>query len=144
MAHRSIDPAARARQRLAAHRFGWVAESLVDEPSFLLRPMFGCLACYLHGRLMLLLADRTPPWCGVILPTERDAHAAICEEFPVLRPHPVLSKWLVLRESADCFDEVAERLAEHCAVGDQRLGVEPKPKKRGRSRKPRPRTQPSD
>jgi hypothetical protein len=43
------------------HPLQWVVEPLMDEPSYLQRAMFGCLGCYLHGRLMLVLAARREP-----------------------------------------------------------------------------------
>ena len=119
------DPLARAFERLGAHRFGWIAEPLVEEPSFVLRPMFGCLACYLHGRLMLVLADRRPPWRGVLVPTAREAHPALLAEFPSLAVHPVLGKWLHLKESDADFETIAGHLVELALAEDARLGVEP-------------------
>jgi len=126
---RARDPLARTLERLEGHRFGWVAEPLIEEPSFVLRPMFGSLACYLHGRLMLILADRQPPWQGLLVPTEREAQPALRAEMPALQVHAVLGKWLHLPESADDFEEVAGRLATLAREGDPRLGVEPRPKR---------------
>jgi hypothetical protein len=123
------DPTSRAYERLARHRLGWLAEPLVEEPSFVLRPMFGCLACYLHGRLMLVLADRRPPWRGVIVPTEREAQPALRAEFPALQVHPILAKWLHLPEGDDDLETVAERLVDLARGDDPRLGVVPKPRR---------------
>src|SRR5258708_2570661 len=53
-----LDPIVRLRR----HRFGALVEELADEPSFLLATMFGFLPCYVHGRLVLALADKRPPW----------------------------------------------------------------------------------
>jgi len=126
----ATDPTTRAYERLASHRFGWVAEPLVEEASFVLRPMFGCLACYLHGRLVLVLADRRPPWRGIFLPTERDAQPALRADFPSLRPHPVLPKWLCLGEEDADFEATAEALVQRALARDPLVGVEPKPKRR--------------
>ena len=109
----------------------------MEEPSFVLRPMFGCLACYLHGRLMLLLADRRRPWCGVLVPTEREAQPALLAEFPALVVHPVIKKWLYVPDTADDLETVGARLVELALAGDPRLGVEPTPKRRaGASMRP--------
>lgn len=126
----AADPTTRAYERLARHRFGWVAEPMVEEPSFELRPMFGCLACYLHGKLVLVLADRRPPWRGLLVPAEREAHPALRAEFPVLAPHPVLPKWLHLPEGLDDLETVAAALVRHALADDPRVGVEPKPRRR--------------
>ena len=127
---RARDPYARSYERLAAHRFGWFAEPLVEEASFVLRPMFGSLACYLHGRLMLILADRRPPWCGLLVPTVREAQPSLRAEMPALQVHAVLAKWLHLPESADDFEPVGEHLVRLALRNDPRLGVEPRPKRR--------------
>jgi len=124
------DPHARAYERLGAHRFGWLAEPLVEEASFVLRPMFGSLGCYLHGRLMLILADRRPPWCGLLVPTAREAQPALRAEMPALQVHPILGKWLYLAESAEDFEAVGEGLVRLALLNDARLGVEPRPKRR--------------
>ena len=128
----AIDPTTRAYERLASHRFGWVAEPLVDEASFVLRPMFGCLACYVHGRLVLVLADRQPPWCGVFVPTERDAQPALRSDFPALRPHPILPKWLCMTEEDTDFESIGEAIVRRALANDPLVGVEPKPKRRRR------------
>lgn len=43
------------------HPLQWVVEPLMEQPSYLQRAMFGCQGCYLHGRLMLVLAARREP-----------------------------------------------------------------------------------
>jgi hypothetical protein len=37
------------------HPLQWLIEPLMGEPSSLEKPMFGCQACYLHGRLALVV-----------------------------------------------------------------------------------------
>ena len=119
--------------RLLAHRYGELVAEIAEEPSFATRHMFGCLACYAHGRLMLLLADRRPPWHGVLVPTAREHHAALRTEIRTLRVHAVLTKWLHLPPGATAFEETAARLATLARGGDPRLGVEPQPKRRRRA-----------
>jgi hypothetical protein len=108
------------------HTLRWLLEPLEDERSYLERPMFGCLAAYLHGRLMLVLADGDEPWNGVLVPTSWDSHRSLIEDFPALSPHPVLGKWLYLPQSHEDFESVAQELTELARSGDIRLGVEPK------------------
>lgn len=118
----------RARARLLGHRFGPLVEGLAAEASCVVTPMFGCLACYLHGRLMLVLADRRPPWAGILVATDRARHAALRAIVPALRPHPVLPKWLLLPPSAPAFEDDVLRLVDLARADDPRLGVEPAPR----------------
>ena len=133
--------------RLRAHRYGALVAALREEPSFLAKPMFGCLACYLHGRMMLLLADRREPWRGLIVATGVEHHAALRAELPALHAHPVIRKWLRLAESVDDFEPTAARLVALAIADDPRLGVEPSPRPPSRRtssrRRPRARSRPS-
>lgn len=118
-------------RKRARNRHEWAIEDLRELETFLQKPMFGCEAVYLHGRMVLVLADRKPPWRGVLFPTDRDRHAAILAEFPALSPHQVLGKWLYLPERHDDFEEVLTQIIDCIAAGDQRFGVEPgAPRKR--------------
>lgn len=114
------------------HPNAWLWEPLENDPTFMLRAMFGGRAVYLDGRLMLYF---TAPhwddedWRGICVATEREHHASLMEEFPELAPHPVLPKWLYLRESEERFEAVAMRLVELSRRRDPRIGVTPKPRK---------------
>gem|GEM_PF-515714 len=112
------------------HPHAWLWEPLQADPSFVLRAMFGTQAVYLEGKLMFCFAAKTEPWRGVLVATERSHHAALMAEFPSLSPHPVLPKWLYLRESLDSFERIGERLIVLARQRDVRLGVVPQPKKR--------------
>jgi hypothetical protein len=119
-----------------AHPLLWVVESLMEEPSYLEKPMFGCLAIYLHGRLMIVLASGEEPWAGVLIPTERQFHDAIVKEFFDVVQHSVLKKWLYLPEATEDFEIVASDIVEAIRMNDQRFGVEPKERVSKRKRKP--------
>jgi hypothetical protein len=107
-------------------RFAWVAEPFAEDPTHLERAMFGCRAHYLDGRLVLVRADRgAEPWQGLLFPTERPYQSALVQDFPALRAHPVLGKWLYLPEASSEFDETARSLGERIRARDPRLGVEP-------------------
>jgi hypothetical protein len=123
-------PEGEGLERLRRHRYGALVEPLAGEPSFLAKAMFGCLACYVHGRLALVLADRRPPWRGLLVPTSPERHADLRAEVPALGAHPVLRKWLHLRDAVEDFDQVAARLVELALADDPRLGVESKPRRR--------------
>jgi hypothetical protein len=112
------------------HRHQWLWEPLHDDPTFILRSMFGARAAYLDGRLMLCFCASEEPWQGVLVCTEREHHAALRAEFPELSPHPILPKWLYLRESAEAFERIAERLVALARRRDARLGITPQPKRK--------------
>jgi len=107
----------------------WVVESLMEEPSYLEKPMFGCQAVYLHGRLMLALSSGEEPWNGLLIPTDHQFHDAIQKEFQNVVQHSVLKKWLYLSEATEDFETVAQDIVEAIRMNDQRFGVEPKERK---------------
>jgi hypothetical protein len=123
-------PGARVRfamtgDALSRHRFSPLVEPLASHPSFIARPMFGCVGCYWMGRLVLVLADRGEPWQGLLVPTERSFQASLLEDFAALRVHPILGKWLYLSESRARFAAAAAALVLGIAGADTRFGVEP-------------------
>lgn len=117
------------------HRHLWLVEPLEREATLLVKPMFGGKAIYLHGRFVLFLVDKAEPWRGVLVPMERDEHAAVVADRPVLKPHPVLPKWLYLPEAADSFETDASWLVARIRARDPRIGIIPPAAKRKRSRK---------
>jgi hypothetical protein len=117
------------------HPLRWVVEPLQDEPSYLEKAMFGCRGCYLQGRLVLVLASRgKEPWKGLLVPTEKKHHGALQVELPDLGVHPMLEKWLYLPEETEDFEDTASRLVDLITEEDPRVGVLPKPRRKGRSR----------
>ena len=108
----------------------WVIEPLMEEPSYLEKPMFGCQACYLHGRLVLLLTSGAEPWNGLLIPTDYQFHDAIRKDFKTVKQHPVLKKWLYLPEASEDFESEAADVVEAIRMNDQRFGVETKQRKR--------------
>jgi hypothetical protein len=117
------------------HPLLWVTEPLMEEPSYLQKPMFGCLAIYLHGRLMLCLTSGEEPWNGLLIPTEHQFHDSIREDFIDVVQHSVLKKWLYLPEATEDFETVASDIVEAVRMKDQRFGVEPKERVSKRKRK---------
>jgi hypothetical protein len=114
------------------HPLQWIFEPLETEPSFFQKPMFGCQAAYLFGKLVLVLAAKEEPWNGLLVCTSREFHATLIAEYPELRPHPILPKWLYLPQACDEFEESARELALHALKNDSRIGVEPSVHKRKR------------
>lgn len=114
------------------HPYQWIWEPLEGDPTFLLRSMFGGKSAYLDGRMVLYFTAGRDPWRGVLVCTDRSRQASLIAEFPSLAPHPILPKWLYLPETADSFEQTAERLVAMARRRDPRLGVIPRPKGRGR------------
>lgn len=114
-------------QRVHPHQ--WLWEPLEDDPTFVLRSMFGAKAAYLAGKLVLCFCAGEEPWRGVLVCTERAHHPALLAEFPELAAHPILPKWLYLPEAADQFERTGARLVSLALRRDPRIGVIPQPKK---------------
>jgi len=112
------------------NRHLWLVEPLESDPAYLIKSMFGGKSVYLEGRLVLFLADKDEPWRGVLIPMERDQHAALIADLLTLTPHPVLPKWLYLPETADSFEADAQWLVQQIRRRDPRIGVVPPPSKK--------------
>jgi hypothetical protein len=108
----------------------WIFDAFERDPTFIQKQMFGCDAAYIDGLLCLIAADRGEPWNGLLICTSRERHAALIDEMPALKPHSVLGKWLYISQNNPEFETVAERMATLVVARDQRVGVEPKPRKR--------------
>ena len=126
---------ARAKPSYPDHPQRWVVEPLMNEPTYREKAMFGARACYLYERLMLLLCSRSgEPWMGLLVPTEREHQPSLMAELPALEVHPVIGKWLYLREELEEFEDVALRLVDLIVQNDTRLGVVSPRKKPPRKR----------
>ena len=117
------------------NRHLWLLEALEHEATLIVRSMFGGKAVYLDGRFVLFLADKEEPWRGVLVPMERDQHAAVITDLPTLSPHAVLPKWLYLPEAADTFEKDALWLVGRIRARDLRIGIVPPAAKRKRDRR---------
>jgi hypothetical protein len=117
------------------HPLQWLVEPLMGEASYLEKPMFGCQACYLYGRLALVLADGDEPWNGLLVPTEKDFHDSLTKDFKDVAQHPVLKKWLYVSQSSEDFETIASDIVEAVRMNDLRFGVEPKERALRRGRK---------
>lgn len=126
----NLDMASSPKKPPKHHHLLWVVEPLMEEPSYLQKPMFGCLAIYFHYRLMLVICSGEEPWNGLLIPTDHQFHESIREEWPDIVQHPVLKKWLYLPETSENFEGVAGDIVESIRLNDERFGVEPKEKTR--------------
>lgn len=114
--------------------FDWVVEPFVKEPSLIQKSMFGCLAYYLFGKLVLVTTHDERPWGGLLVPTEKAFHESLKREIPSLEPHPVLGKWLYLPEETESFEASARKLTSLIRERDVRIGVEAAAKEKRRER----------
>ncbi len=107
--------------------YHWIADPLVEDVSLIERPMFGCDAFYLHGRLKLVLCPgKEEPWKGILIATSREFHDSLIADIPELSSHSVLGKWLYLPEKCDDFEEISEKIVGLILKDDIRIGVLPK------------------
>jgi hypothetical protein len=125
----------RAKAAKREHPLEWMTEPLVHEPSFVLKYWFGGRTIMLNGRHHLFLTTQGEPWQGVLVCTFHEHQPSLLQEFPALRPHPILGKWLYLPESAESFERDAKRLVQLVRERDPRLGIAPSPKKKRRKKK---------
>jgi hypothetical protein len=125
----------------------WIFEAFEDHPSFFTKRMFGGLAAYLFGRMMMILVEPTKTgrwkWHGVLLCTEHAHRPAIVAEFPALAPHNILKKWLYIDSRDEDFEPTMEGVAKAIARNDGRFGIPPHARKertsaRRRRQKERP------
>jgi hypothetical protein len=101
----------------------WVADLLSDQPSFCTTPMFGCLAVYVHGSLVLALADKKDPWKGLLVCTSREFHQKLQKQVKGLAPHTVLGKWLYAPSSSKNFEEIVRKIISKIENKDPSIGV---------------------
>lgn len=106
----------------------WVLEPLEDDPTYLRKRMFGCEAAYVHGLMVLLVADKDEPWNGLLVCTSHESQQDLVSEFPQLSVHPVIGKWLYISQENPEFEPTAERLVGLALQQDPRFGVEPRPR----------------
>jgi hypothetical protein len=117
------------------HALQWLAEPLLDEPTFVLKSWFGGRTIMLHGLHTLFLTTQGEPWQGVLVCTFHEHQPSLRAEFPALEQHPILKKWLYLPERAETFERDARRLVQLVRARDSRLGIPPAPKKKSAVKK---------
>ena len=118
----------------------WILEAFAGRPTFFTKRMFGGLAAYLHDRQMLVLVEPTKTgrwkWHGVLICTGHEHHASIKDDFPPVKPHGVLRKWLYIDSTHKDFESTIEAVAKRMTRNDPRFGVVPRSaKSRGRKKK---------
>ena len=107
----------------------WIFDAFAGRATFFTKRMFGGLAAYLHERQMLVLVEPTQTgrwsWHGVLVCTAHEHHASIRADFPALKPHHVLRKWLYIDSTHREFEPTVEAVAKQIARNDPRFGVRP-------------------
>jgi hypothetical protein len=119
----------RATKAKREHPLEWLAESVQQEPTFVFKAWFGGRSIMLRGKHQLFLTTQGEPWQGVLVCTFHEHQPSLLADFPSLKPHPILGKWLYLPETAATFERDALQLVRLARVGDPRLGVGPSPRK---------------
>jgi hypothetical protein len=118
----------------------WICQALEQHSSFFTKRMFGGLAVYLFGRMMMVLVEPTKTgrwaWHGVLICTDFEHHGELAREFPPLAPHEALRKWLYIDSRHRKFEATMERVAAAMARNDPRFGIQPRPRKERRGRGP--------
>jgi len=108
----------------------WVLDAFDGQRSFFTKRMFGGLAAYLFERQMLVLVEPTKTgrwrWHGVLVCTDHPHHDSIRAEFPALRPHSVLRKWLFVDSTHEDFEATMEQVSRRMARNDSRFGIQPR------------------
>jgi hypothetical protein len=122
----------------------WIEDLLPD--GILRKPMFGGLAYYIDGRLVLALFEKTNDrsyrgknydfelWFGCLFPVERSDHAELLRRFPFLRPHPILGKWLYLPFESEDFEGLVRKILVEIRRNSPLFGVVPPLKKKSGTR----------
>jgi uncharacterized protein YdhG (YjbR/CyaY superfamily) len=103
------------------------------------RSMFGCLAVYVEGKIVLILRDKRNSTAdnGVWLATDEEHHESLRRDFPSMRSIHVLGKgvtgWQVLPADAPDFEAAALRACEFVLARDPRIGKVPGARRISRS-----------
>ena len=123
----------------------WSFENFEEHLTFYTKRMFGGMAAYVHGKMMVMIAEdegkneyrgkvyELDIWNGILYPTDFAFHDSLQSEFPNLIQHPVLKKWLYLPVTASDFESLAHELALCIRKNDKRFGIYPQnsaPKKK--------------
>ena len=98
------------------------------------KPMFGCTAIYINGKIVLILRSRDSHTeaNGVWLATTAEHHASLRKEFPSMRSIGVFGEgptgWQNIPESAKDFESSVEHACQLILRADPRIGKIPKPR----------------
>jgi len=120
-----------ARRKRVPHEFVLDAISVLSPRT---RAMFGCIAVYVGGRIVLILRDKPGADAdnGVWLATTVQHHDSLRREFPQMRSIGVLGKavtgWQLLPAADANFEQAALQACALIRQGDPRIGKVPQPR----------------
>lgn len=112
---------------------------ILNKKDPIVRPMFGCYAIYVEGKIVLILRDReSHSDCnGVWIATSRIHHERLKKIFPSMQSISVLGEgvtnWQMLPASDDNFERLVTKACEMILQGDERIGKVPDRVKRASS-----------
>jgi hypothetical protein len=115
--------------------FDFVLEELYSV-SPMVRPMFGCYAVYVKGKIVLMLRrkDTYQYDNGVWIATTREHHNSLKTDLPTLRTIRLFggaeSEWQNLPADSDDFEEEVMKACDFIVKGDPRIGKTPKQRKK--------------
>lgn len=127
-----------ARKPKKVFHLTWAFEQFEEDEGFYTKRMFGGMAAYCHGKMVMLLAENPGDriyrekvydfdiWNGVLLPTEYELQDSITKEFPTLVQHPVLKKWLYIPLDTEDFEDTVNQISSYISDSDERFGIFPK------------------
>ena len=120
------------------YQYTWAFEPFEEEDDFFTKKMFGCLAAYCHGKMVMLLAENPGDreyrgnkfdfdiWNGVLFPTEYEYQDKITKKYKNLIQHPVLKKWLYLPHDSNHFENDVNRIGKEIQKNNKHFGIYPK------------------
>jgi hypothetical protein len=105
----------------------------LDQADPIIKPMFGCHAVYVHGKIVLILRNKPSAQRdnGVWLATTEEHHKSLKRDFPGMRSIGVFgdkSGWQIIPADADDFEESALKACGFILKNDPRIGKITKPK----------------
>lgn len=114
----------------------WI-EELLPEEGYRRKSMFGGFAYYIEDKIVLVIFESDDKrWNGVMFPLEREFHVQALKQFPFLKPHAILPKWLYLPIETEGFDENVSDVLREVLRPHSFWGSIPKPKnKKGKTKK---------
>ncbi|MFZ3229941.1 MAG: TfoX/Sxy family DNA transformation protein [Pseudobdellovibrio sp.] len=116
----------------------WVEELLPN--GYIRKPMFGGFGFYIESQIVLIIFESYGDysyknktydyelWNGCLFPAERVNHSEIIKRFPILTPHPIISKWLYLPAQTEDFENQVSDIMKDIRRHSKLFGVTPKPK----------------
>lgn len=122
--------------------FAFVLDAL-DGAGPVVRPMFGCHAVYVRGKIVLILRRKEahPNDNGIWIATTRQHHESLRGDFPKMRSVSLLGNgvtgWQNIPASDEEFEALALKACECILRGDLRFGTVPQEKRPARGERER-------